>query len=238
MMRTPLLPRRVTSAIAPALPRALRALRVLRVAPAVLLVGSLMAAAGCGEDNQRVPEDYPSGARPAPLPPGAGQAAGRAELPAPPPAEPSVAPTPPAKNPTAEARETAGEPGQTAAGHLQVVGTYQADADAIVTCDVRTGRGLQLTFDSAKAPIVEVIVSDFLGAGHYVAETRVLARDTPHSVHPSAGEGQVDVRIAEADRPHVRSLLSGSFRGAYASQGVQGQVTGTFDRCLYAGALP
>jgi len=210
------------------------------VAPAVLLVGSLMAAAGCGEDNQRVPEDFPSGARPAPLPPGAGAdlAAGRAELPAPPPAEPSVAPTPPAKNPAAEARETAGEPGQTTAGHLRLAGTYQADADAVVTCDVRAGRGLQLTFDSAQAPIVEVIVSDFLGAGHYVAETRVLARDTPHSVHPSAGEGQVDVRIAEADRPHVRSLLSGSFRGAYASQGVQGQVAGTFDRCLYAGALP
>jgi len=231
MIRMPLLPRRASSAIAPAF------LRILRAAPAVLLAGSLLAAAGCGEDNQRVPEDFPSGARPAPLP-AADLAAGRAELPPPPPAEPSVALTPPAKNPAAEARETAGEPGQTPAGHLRIAGTYQADADAIVTCDLRGGRGLQLTFDAAKAPIVEVIVSDFLGAGHYVAETRVLARDTPHSVHPSGGEGQVDVRVAEVDRPHVRSLLSGSFRGAYASQGVQGQVAGTFDRCLYAGALP
>jgi hypothetical protein len=231
MMGTPLLPRRASSAIAPAF------LRVLRVAPAVLLAGSLLAAAGCGEDNQRVPEGFPSGARPAPLP-ASDLAAGRAELPPPPPAEPNVELTPQAKNPTAEARETAGEPGQTPAGHLRIAGTYQADADAIVTCDIRTGRGLQLTFDSAKAPIVEVIVSDFLGAGHYVAETRVLARDTPHSVHPSGGEGQVDVRISEVDRPHVRSLLSGSFSGAYASQGVQGQVTGTFDRCLYAGVLP
>jgi hypothetical protein len=231
MMRLPLLPRRASSAIAPAF------LRVLRVAPAVLLAGSLLAAAGCGEDNQRVPEGFPSGARPAPLP-AADVAAGRAELPPPPPAEPNVELTPQAKNPAAEARETAAEPGQTPAGHLRIAGTYQADADAIVTCDIRTGRGLQLTFDSAKAPIVEVIVSDFLGAGHYVAETRVLARDTPHSVHPSGGEGQVDVRISEVDRPHVRSLLSGSFSGAYASQGVQGQVTGTFDRCLYAGVLP
>jgi hypothetical protein len=232
MIRTPLLPLRASSAIAPAF------LRMLRVAPAVLLVGSLLAAAGCGDDNQRVPEDFPSGARPAPLPPGADLAAGRAELPAPPPAEPSVELTPPAKNPAAEARETAGEPGQTPAGHLRIAGTYQADTDAIVTCDVRAGRGLQLTFDSAKAPIVEVIISDFLGDGHYVAATSVLARDAPHGVRLAAGEAQIDVRVSEVDRPHVRSLLSGSFSGDYASKGVKGQAAGTFDRCLYAGALP
>jgi hypothetical protein len=231
MIRIPLPPRRASSAIAPAF------LRLLRLAPAVLLVGSLLAAAGCGEDNQRVPEDFPSGARPAPLPT-ADLAAGRAELPSPPPAEPSVELTPPAKNPAAEARETAGEPGQTPAGHLRIAGTYQADADAIVTCDVRAGRGLQLTFDSAKAPIVEVIVSDFLGAGHYVAATSVLARDAPHGVRLAAGEAQIDIRVSEVDRPRVRSLLSGSFSGDYASKGVQGQAAGTFDRCLYAGALP
>jgi len=227
MIRTPLLPRRASSSIAPAF------LRVLRVAPAVLLAGSLLAAAGCGEDNQRVPEDFPSGARAAPLP-AADLAAGRAELPPPPPAEP----TPPAKNPAAETRETAGEPGQTHAGHLRIAGTYQGDADAIVTCDVRAGRGLQLTFDSAKAPIVEVIVSDFLGAGHYDAATSVLARDAPHGVRLAAGEAQIDIKVSEVDRPHVRSLLSGSFSGDYASKGVQGQAAGTFDRCLYAGALP
>lgn len=108
MIRIPLLPRRTSSAIAPAF------LRMLRVVPAVLLVGSLLAATGCGEDNQRVPEDFPSGARPAPLPPGADLAAGRAELPAPPPAEPSVQPAPPEKNAAVEAR-----PGSEAApGHL------------------------------------------------------------------------------------------------------------------------
>src|SRR5260370_32836990 len=231
MIRIPLLPRRPSSAITPPF------LRVLRALPAALLMSSLLAAAGCGEDNQRVPEDFPSGARPAPLP-AADLAAGRAELPAPPPAEPNVEPTPPAKNPTAEARAAAGQSGQTPAGHLRLAGTYQADADAIVTCDVPAGRGLQLTFDSAKAPIVEVIVSDFLGTGHYVAAARVIARDTPHSVHPSAGEAQIDIRVAEVDRPRVRSLLSGTFSGGYASQGGQGQVAGSFDRCVYARALP
>lgn len=231
MIRRPLLPRRASSGIAPAF------LRRLRVAPALLLAGGLLAAAGCGEDNQRVPENLPSGTRPAPLP-AADVAAGRAELPPPPPAEPSVELTPSAKNPAAEARETAGQPGQTTAGHLRIAGTYQADADAIVTCDIRAGRGLQLTFDSAKAPIVEVIVSDFLGAGHYVAATNLLARDAPHGVHLAAGEAQIDIRVSEADRPHVRSLLSGTFSGDYAGKGAQGQAAGTFDRCLYAGALP
>jgi hypothetical protein len=230
MTRIPLLPRRASSTLSPSFRR------LLGAASAALLVSGLLAA-GCGEDNQRVREDYPSGARPAPLS-AADLAAGRAELPPPPPAEPTVEPTPPAKNPAAEARAAAGESGQTPAGHLRLAGTYQADADAIVTCDLRAGRGLQLTFDSARAPIVEVIVSDFLGAGHYVAAARVLARDTPHSVHPSAGEAQIDIRVAEVDRPRVRSLLSGSFSGGYASQGVQGQVAGSFDRCLYAGALP
>jgi hypothetical protein len=107
MIRIPLLPRRASSAIAPAF------LRVLRVAPAVLLASSLLAAAGCGEDNQRVPEDFPSGARPAPLP-AADLAAGRAELPPPPPAEPSVEPTPPEKNAVVEARPAS----EAAPGHL------------------------------------------------------------------------------------------------------------------------
>lgn len=223
-----LLPRRASSVIAPAL------LRVFRVAPAVLLLSSLLVAAGCGDDNQRVPEDFPSGARPAPLPPGTDLAAARAELPAPPPAEPSVEPTPPEKNVAVAAR-----PGSEAApGHLRLAGTYQADADAVVTCVFLAGRGLQLTLDSPSAPIVEVTVSDFLGAGHYVAATRVLARDPQHGLSPSAGEAQIDIRVSEVDRPHVRSLLSGSFSGDYASQLGQGQVAGTFDRCLYGGALP
>jgi len=231
MTSLPLLPRLASSTVAPAFRR------LLVMTLAVLLMCSLLAAAGCGADNQRVREDFPSGARPAPLPT-VDLAASRAELPPPSPAEPNVEPTPPAKNSAAEARAAARESGQTPAGHLRLAGTYQADADAIVTCDVRAGHGLQLTFDSAKAPIVEVIVSDFLGAGHYVAATRVLARDTPQSVHPSAGESQIDIRVSEIDRPHVRSLLSGALSGGYASQGVQGQVAGSFDRCVYAGALP
>jgi len=93
MIRIPLLSRRASSTETPAFRR------MLVVVSAVLLVSSLLAAAGCGEDNQRVREDFPSGARPAPLP-AADLAASRAELPPPPPAEPSVAPTPPAKNPT------------------------------------------------------------------------------------------------------------------------------------------
>jgi hypothetical protein len=230
MTRIPLLPRRASSTLS-------LSFRCLLGAAAAALLMSGLLAAGCGEDNQRVPEDYPSGARPAPLP-AADLAAGRTELPPPPPAEPTVEPTPPAKNPAAEARAAARESGQTPAGHLRLAGTYQADADAVVTCDLRAGRGLQLTFDSARAPIVEVIVSDFLGTGHYVAAARVLARGAPHGVRPSAGEAQIDIRVAEVDRPRVRSLLSGTFGGAYAGQGVQGQVAGSFDRCLYAGALP
>ena len=57
---------------------------------AALLLPALLAA-GCGQDNQRVPEDFPSGARPAPVS-AADLAAGQAELPPPPPAEPVVEP--------------------------------------------------------------------------------------------------------------------------------------------------
>lgn len=92
--------------------------------------------------------------------------------------------------------------------------------------------------DSPAAPIVELIVPDFLGTRHYVAATNVLARNAPRGARAAAGEAQIDVQVVEVDRPRVRSLLSGSFSGAYASQGIQGQVAGSFDRCLYAGALP
>jgi hypothetical protein len=68
--------------------------------PGAALVGLLLLAllaAGCGAlDNQRVPEDFPSGARPAPLPMVdlAAADAGKVELPPPPPAEPAVEPLP------------------------------------------------------------------------------------------------------------------------------------------------
>jgi hypothetical protein len=86
LLRRPLLRRRLTGA-----------------ATAGLLLGALLVA-GCGEDNQRVPENFPSGARPAPLP-AVDLAAGAAELPPPPPAEPEVQPTLAVKNPAAELRE-------------------------------------------------------------------------------------------------------------------------------------
>jgi hypothetical protein len=79
LLRRPLLRRRLTGA-----------------ATAGLLLGALLTV-GCGEDNQRVPESFPSGTRPAPLPE-ADLAAGAAELPPPPPAEPEVQPPPPASN--------------------------------------------------------------------------------------------------------------------------------------------
>jgi hypothetical protein len=202
---------------------------------ALLLFGLL--AAGCGAlDNQRVPEDFPSGARPAPVPKVDLAAAGadKVELPPPPPAEPGVEPAPPEKLAAVATR-----PGSEAApGHLRLSGTYQADAGAVVTCTLLAGRGLRINLDSAAAPVVEVTVADFLGAGHYVAAVRLLTRGTAQAERPPAGEAQLDIQIAELDRPHVRSLLSGTFNGGYAGQGVQGQLAGTFDRCLYGGALP
>lgn len=231
MIRRSLLSRRTSSTLAPAFRR------LLGAAPATLCL-SVLLAAGCGQDNQRVPEDFPSGTRPAPLSAAdlaAGRTAAQSELPPPPPAEPSVEPTPPAQqNAASEAR--AGS--EAAPGRVRLSGSYQADTGAVVTCTILAGRGLQITLDSPAAPVVELSVSDFLGTGHYVAGTRVLARDTPQTVHAAGGDSQIDVRVVEVDRPHVRSLLSGSFSGAYASQGIQGQVTGTFDRCLYPGALP
>jgi hypothetical protein len=210
------------------------------MAPAgLLLLGGLLAA-GCGEVaeiDQHVPESFASGERPAPLSK-AELAAAKAELPPAPPAEPTVEPTPAAKDLAAETRGTTGKPGQGAAGHLRLSGTYRADAGAIVTCAILAGRGLQLTFDSAQSPLVEILVGDFLGAGRYVAEARVLARDTPHTERLAAGEARVEIRIAEVDRPRLTSFLSGTFTGAYAGQAVEGEVSGSFDRCAYGGLLP
>jgi hypothetical protein len=219
MIRILLLPRRDPSTVAPAFRR------LLGAAPAALCLSCLLAA-GCGQDNQSVPENFPSGARPAPLTAAdlAALRAGQSEVPPPPPAEPSVELTPAQQTNAA----VAARPGSEAApGHLRLSGTYQADTNAVVTCT-----------DSPTAAIVEVTVADFLGTGHYVAATRVFARDTPRGVRSAAGEAQIDIQVAEVDRPHVRSLLAGSFSGAYGSQGIQGQVAGSFDRCLYAGALP
>jgi len=96
MNRTTLPPRRTPQAMPPAFGRFLRRWlrRWLRVVPGALLLGGLLAA-GCGQDDQHVPEDFPSGARPAPIP-HIELAASRTEMPPPPPAEPEVAPVPPA----------------------------------------------------------------------------------------------------------------------------------------------
>ncbi|MBV8202116.1 MAG: hypothetical protein JOZ15_15965, partial [Acidobacteria bacterium] len=163
--------------------------------------------------------------------------ADQAEVPPAPPAEPAI--EAPAEPPPGNAVAVATRPGSEAApGHLRLSGTYRADADAVVTCVILGGRGLQVTFDSAAAPVVEVIVSDFLGAGHYVAAATLVTRDRAHAERLPAGEAQLDVSVSEIDRPHVKSLLSGSFKGVYATRGVQGEIAGSFDRCLYGGALP
>jgi hypothetical protein len=84
MIRRPQVLRRTSRRKASACRRSLGA--------AALLLGALLAA-GCGEDNQRVPESFPSGARPAPVDAAALAAAAQAvELPPPPPAEPAVEP--------------------------------------------------------------------------------------------------------------------------------------------------
>lgn len=81
--------------------------------PAALLVPLVICllAGGCGQDNQRVPESFPSGERPAPLADSA-PAAAKAELPPDPPAELIVAPTPPSKRSEAGAKPSSPEPGK------------------------------------------------------------------------------------------------------------------------------
>jgi hypothetical protein len=223
-----LLPCRISSVTTPALRR------LLGVAPAVLLLGGLLAA-GCGQDDQHVPEWYPSGARPAPVPK-VDLAAERAELPTPPPAEIVVEPTPPAKPGAAAARGRAGESGQASKGHLRLGGSYQADADAAVTCSMLAGRGLEITFDAAGAPLVEVLVGDILGTGDYVGEVKLRARDTPRTVHASAGGTRVHLEFAPVERPRLRSLIGGNFTGVYGGPGVKGEIAGSFQGCAYYGA--
>jgi hypothetical protein len=91
----------------------------LGAARAALLLLALLAAGGCGAfDNERVPEDFPSGARPAPIPevdPAAAKA--EAELPPAPPTEPVV--EPPAEQAPGKAAAVATRPGSDAApGHV------------------------------------------------------------------------------------------------------------------------
>jgi hypothetical protein len=237
MIHKPHSPRRCMAAL-PTLRR-----RIAGMRPAALLgmAAPLMIcllAAGCGQDDQRVPESYPSGERPAPLS-GSELAAARADLPPAPPPELIVAPEPPAKRSEAGTRPSSPEPGMAVGGHVRMTGSLQADADAAVTCAFLIGSGLKLTLDVAQAPVVvELMVSDFLGAGTYVGEARVLARDTPHTMRPSSGEARIEIQVATVAQPFTRNLLSGTFTGGYAAPGVQGQLSGTFDRCEYPGTLP
>ncbi len=89
MIRIPML----SSHTSPGNPPARRWSFFIGAGPAVLLLSCALLAAGCGQDDQRVPETYPSGARPAPVS-AADLAAARVELPPPPPAEPVLEPAP------------------------------------------------------------------------------------------------------------------------------------------------
>src|SRR5260370_31502737 len=116
MIRSPHSPRRRVAAPPP------RRRQIAGKRPAVLLgiaapLVLCLLAAGCGQDDQRVPESYPSGERPAPLS-GSDLAAARAELPPPPPAELIVAPTPAATTSDAVSRSSSPEPDVAGAGHL------------------------------------------------------------------------------------------------------------------------
>jgi hypothetical protein len=212
--------------------------RLLGAAPAVLLLGGLLAAAaGCGEDDQHVPEWYPSGARPAPVPK-VDAAALRAELPPPPPAEIDVEPAPPSEKGAGSPRGGAGQSSMAASGHLRLSGGYQADATAAVACEILAGRGLTLTFDAAGAPLVELLVGELPATGDYTGEIKVIARDSARTVRASAGGARVHLDIATVERPRLKSLIGGSFSGTYAGPGVQGEVAGSFQGCAYFGSLP
>jgi hypothetical protein len=83
--------------------------RLMSLGALVLLCCGLVALAACGEDDQRVPESFPSGARPAPVP--ATDEGAMVEVPPPPPAEPRLqtavdaAPASPAAVPAADGAE-------------------------------------------------------------------------------------------------------------------------------------
>ncbi len=228
MIRKPL-PHRTSPAMAPALRR------LLGAAPAALLLGCLLAA-GCGQDDQHVPEWYPSGARPAPVPK-VDAAAERAKPAPPPPGEIEAEPQPPPARPGATAaRGGAGATGQASSGHLRLGGSYQADTGAAVTCSVLAGRGLEITFDAVGVPFVEVLVADVPGTGDYIGEVKLRARDAPRTVRASAGGARVHLDIATIERPRLGSRLGGTFTGAWAGPGVKGEIAGSFEGCVYYGA--
>jgi hypothetical protein len=107
MIRKPLSSRRC---VAP-LPQLRR--QIAGLPPVALLVPLVICllAGGCGQDNQRVTESFPSGERPAPLS-DSELAAAKVELPPDPPAELIVAPTPPSNRSEAGAKPSSPEPGK------------------------------------------------------------------------------------------------------------------------------
>ena len=201
----------------------MRSRRFASPALALLLLFAL-AAGGC-EDN-RVPETYPSGSTPAPVPKVDAKAAAGVEVPPAPPAEPPAVP-PGAEKP---APGVGGE--NSGSGHLTLTGDYRLDAETRVSCDLYAEKGFALSFTDPKGPQVQVRIGELLGSGTFPGV--VVVRGVQNGLlRESRGTAQVQVTATPTAQPGHGSFLSGQLSGTFAGDGGKGALSARFDHCFF-----
>jgi hypothetical protein len=206
----------------------MRSRRFAAPAPALPLLAllALLAASGC-EDN-RVPETYPSGSTPAPVPKVDAKAAAAAKVPAAPPVEmPNIPPSD-----TAPAPGVGGENSGTA--HLTLSGDHPVDLDTRVSCDLYAVHGFTLSFTDPKGPQVDVRIGEIPGTGTFTGAVLVRGAEQG-TLRESTGTAQVQVTAMPTAKPRHGSVLSGQLSGSFAGSAGKGTVTARFDRCFFRG---
>jgi|SRR6185295_2462135 len=124
--------------------------------------------------------------------------------------------------------------GKAEKAHLVLTGDQKFDADARSTnCALFPNKSFQVGINVPRAPVFVLQIENFHGAGEYDADARVRANYSGEVFLTSRGVAKTTITVVKSAQPGGPDAISGSFAGPYEGRGGKGNVSGSFENCLY-----
>ncbi|HEV7669617.1 MAG TPA: hypothetical protein VGS22_13920 [Thermoanaerobaculia bacterium] len=118
--------------------------------------------------------------------------------------------------------------------HLALTGDQKFEADATSSnCALQPNKTLQVGINIPRAPFFVLQIQNFHGAGEYDADSKVRANYSGEVFLTSSGVAKTTITVVKSAQPGGADAISGTFAGPYEGRGGKGNVSGSFENCLY-----